>query len=91
MKKPTFDEVVAGLELEEPKGPILKSYASLTAFEAVEMIEAMKECNEGGSPYELIMFFASVLPVDKKSRKKMGKMTLKEIHPVIMEWLKENS
>jgi hypothetical protein len=90
MKKPTFDEVVAGLEIEYPKGPIFRSYSSLSAIEAVEILRAIDELMEDGEPYEIVFAFNSILPVDKKSRKMVSKMTLEELGPYVREWINDN-
>lgn len=90
MKKQTFEEVVAGLNLEYPKEPIFRNYSSLSAFEAVEVLRAIEELMEDGDPYEIVLAFTSFLPVDKKSRKIVSKMTLEELGPYVRDWVNEN-
>lgn len=89
MEKPTFDEITNGLVLEYPTGPILRSYETLNAFEVLELSKGLKSFHS--DPYDLLEFFALVLPVNKKSRKKMLRLNANGFATIINDWLKQNN
>jgi hypothetical protein len=89
MTKQTFEEIVAGLELEYPKGPILKSAFALSVTENLNLLLGIQEAKQG-NPYNLIKFFTDVLPIDQASREMLGDMTINEMSLIMNDWGNEN-
>jgi hypothetical protein len=85
----TFTEVMDGVVLEYPDGPLFKSYASLPVRKVVDLDICIKNF-KAGHFYDLFHFFTKVLPINKKTKKKVAKMGFQEVEYLIQEWLKEN-